>query len=65
MSAELEEVSHELERDRKKRVHVLVFEDDWNELGLMYGDAVKRGNVIRMILRDYVKRIRAKAEQKL
>ncbi len=65
MSAEVEEVSSELDGDPKKRVHVLVYERDWERLGELYGSAVKRGNVIRMLLRDFLRRLEAKAEQKL
>jgi len=65
MTTELEEVSHELSPDAKKRVHVLVYEKDWERLGELYGSAVKRGNVIRMLLRDFLRRLEAKAEQKL
>ncbi len=65
MSAEIEEVSNELDGDPKKRVHVLVYERDWERLGELYGSAVKRGNVIRMLLRDFLRRLEAKAEQRL
>ncbi len=51
--------------EEKRRVHVLVYASDWEKLGLMYGDSVKRGNVMRMLLRDYIKRIEAKREQRL
>ncbi len=51
--------------EEKRRVHVLVYASDWEKLGLMYGDSVKRGNVMRMLLRDYIKRIEAKWEQRL
>ena len=60
-----EEVSREVSAEEKRRVHVLVYASDWEKLGLMYGDSVKRGNVMRMLLRDYIKRIEAKREQRL
>ena len=51
-----EAVNHEVSLgEEKRRVHVLVFSSDWEKLGLMYGDSVKRGNVMRMLLRDYIK----------
>ena len=65
MTAELEEVSHETSTDKKIRVHVLVHEKDWNRLGELYGSAVKRGSIVRMLLRDFLRRLEAKAEQKL
>jgi len=61
----MEEVNHEVSAEEKRRVHVLVYSSDWEKLGLMYGDSVKRGNVMRMLLRDYIKRIEAKREQRL
>ena len=65
MSDQLHEVSGELDGDPKKRIHVLVYVRDWERLGELYGDSVKRGNVMRMLLRDFVKRIDNRAEQKL
>jgi hypothetical protein len=60
------EVNHEVSLgEEKRRVHVLVYSSDWEKLGLMYGDSVKRGTVMRMLLRDYIKRIEAKREQRL
>ena len=63
----MEEVNYEVSSagEEKRRVHVLVYASDWEKLGLMYGDSVKRGNVMRMLLRDYIKRIEAKREQRL
>lgn len=51
--------------DPKLRVHVLVYKSDWEKLVRYYGSAMKRGNVVRMLLRDFIKRIESKAEQKL
>lgn len=65
MSTDLEEVSHEVSGDKKVRVHVLVYEKDWERLGELYGSAVKRGSIVRMLLRDFLRRLEAKAEQKL
>lgn len=65
MSTELEEVSSETSGDKKLRVHVLVYEKDWDRLGQLYGSAVKRGSIVRMLLRDFLRRLEAKAEQKL
>ena len=65
MSEQLEVIQGGAQGEEKRRVHVLVYASDWEKLGLMYGDSVKRGNVMRMLLRDYIKRIEAKREQRL
>lgn len=59
------EASYEQDADAKRRIHVLVYASDWDWLGRTYSDSVKRSNVIRRLLRDYRKRIEAKAEQQL
>jgi len=51
--------------DRKIRVHILVYEQDWEWLGITYGSALKRGNIVRMLLRDFKRRMEAKVEGKL
>ena len=51
--------------DKKIRVHILVYEQDWEWLGITYGSALKRGNIVRMLLRDFKRRMEAKAEAKL
>jgi hypothetical protein len=51
--------------DKKMRVHILVFEEDWNWLGITYGSALKRGNIVRMLLRDFKRRMEAKVEGRL
>jgi hypothetical protein len=51
--------------DKKIRVHILVFEEDWDWLGITYGSALKRGNIVRMLLRDFKRRMEAKVEDKL
>lgn len=51
--------------DKKMRVHILVFEDDWEWLGVTYGSALKRGNIVRLLLRDFKRKMEAKAEAKL
>ena len=65
MSARTRRGLHQLSGDPKRRVHVLVYKKDWERLGELYGSAVKRGNVIRMLLRDFLRRVEAKAEQSL
>jgi hypothetical protein len=51
--------------DKKIRVHILVFESDWEWLGVTYGSALKRGNIVRLLLRDFKRKMEAKAEEKL
>ena len=51
--------------DKKIRVHILVYEQDWEWLGITYGSALKRGNIVRMLLRDFKRRMEAKAEARL
>jgi hypothetical protein len=51
--------------DKKMRVHILVYEEDWEWLGITYGSALKRGNIVRMLLRDFKRRMEAKVEGKL
>ena len=65
MSEQLAVIPGGAQGEEKRRVHVLVYSSDWEKVGLMYGDSVKRGNVMRMLLRDYIKRIEAKREQRL
>ena len=47
-----------------QRVHILLFKEDWEKLGLLYGDSVKRGQIVRMIVRRYVRDIAARVEQR-
>jgi hypothetical protein len=51
--------------DKKIRVHILVYEQDWEWLGITYGSALKRGNIVRLLLRDFKRKMEAKAEEKL
>jgi hypothetical protein len=51
--------------DKKIRVHILVYEQDWDWLGVTYGSALKRGNIVRMLLRDFKRRMEAKVEGRL
>jgi hypothetical protein len=51
--------------DKKIRVHILVYEQDWEWLGITYGSALKRGNIVRMLLRDFKRRMEAKVEGRL
>jgi hypothetical protein len=59
------EAEHSTPGDKKIRVHILVFESDWDWLGTTYGSALKRGNIVRLILRDFRRKMEAKVEDKL
>lgn len=51
-------------RDEKARVHILVYQSDWDDLGVIFGGKLPRSEAIREILRSYIDNIRAKvAEQ--
>lgn len=50
--------------EKTRRVHILLYEDDWATLGSLYGDTVKRGQVIRALVRAHVRGIRARVEQR-
>jgi hypothetical protein len=51
--------------EEKRRVHILVFSSDWEKLKQIYPDSVKLSSVMRTMLRDYVKRIEARRDQRL
>jgi hypothetical protein len=50
--------------EKTRRVHILLYENDWQTLGSLYGDTVKRGQVIRALVRAHVRGIRARVEQR-
>lgn len=50
--------------EQTKRVHVVLYADDWEQLGVLVGDSVARGQVIRALVRNYVRSIRARVDQK-
>ena len=50
--------------EKTRRVHILLFEEDWQTLGSLYGDTVKRGQVIRALVRAHVRGIRSRVEQR-
>lgn len=50
--------------EKTRRVHILLYEDDWQTLGSLYGDTVKRGQVIRALVRAHVRGIKARVEQR-
>ncbi len=46
------------------RVHLMLFREDWEWLSA-YAGSVPKGNVLRDLLRDFRRKIEAKAEQRL
>lgn len=49
---------------RTRRVHIVVYEEDWQKLGLFYPDSIKRSSVIRSLLHAYVAKIEGEAERR-
>ena len=45
------------------RVHIQLYERDWERLLSFYGGNVKRSSVVRELVHNWVKRIDARAEQ--
>jgi len=50
--------------ERLRRIHIQVYEDDWQFLLLAFGDQTKRSAVIRDIVRDFVKNARERAQRR-
>ena len=51
--------------NRLKRVHISVFASDWEALTRLYGESIKRGTVIRTLIKDYRTRVETEGEEKL
>ena len=49
--------------DALLRVHIQLYERDWERLLSFYGGKVKRSSVVRELVHSWVKKIEAKAEQ--
>jgi hypothetical protein len=49
--------------DALLRVHIQLYERDWQRLLSFYGGKVKRSSVVRELVHSWVKKIEAKAEQ--
>lgn len=49
--------------DKLVRVHLQLYENDWNDLGVFFGGSTKRSAVVRDVIRDFVKHTKAKAAQ--
>ncbi len=50
---------------RQKRVHIRVYASDWEALEKLYGKGIKRGTVVRTLIRDYRTRVETEGEKKL
>jgi hypothetical protein len=49
--------------DKLLRVHIQLYESDWNRLLAYYGGQVKRSSVVRELVHNFILRIDAKAQQ--
>jgi len=52
------------EGDSQLRVHLWLFESDWNELKLMYADNIGPSKFVRLVVRQALKRVREKTNGK-
>jgi hypothetical protein len=50
-------------REEKARVHILLYEDDWQELETLFGKSVGRSAAIREIVHNAVALIKAKVQE--
>ena len=48
-----------------KRVHISVYRSDWQALTKLYPKGIKRGTVVRTLIRDYRTRVETEGESKL
>lgn len=48
------------EGDLQKRVHLWLFEADWDELKSMYGDSIGPSKFVRLVVRQALKKVREK-----
>ncbi len=51
-------------KDDKTRVHIHLYTDDWNALGVIFGSSLGKSEAVRNIVHDYIKRITAKSAPK-
>jgi len=49
--------------DDKERVHVLLYRDDWDLLGVLFGKSLGRSKAVREIIRQHLNIIRAKTAE--
>jgi hypothetical protein len=48
------------EGDTQARIHVWLFESDWHELKLMYGENIGPSKFVRLVVRQALKKVREK-----
>lgn len=48
------------EGDPQRRVHIWLFESDWDELKLMYGESFGPSKFVRLVVRQALKKVREK-----
>lgn len=48
------------EGDPQKRVHLWLFESDWDELKLLYGDSIGPSKFVRLVVRQALRKVREK-----
>lgn len=52
------------EGEAQKRVHIWVFESDWEELTLMYGSTIGPSKFVRLAIRQVLKKVRERQNAK-
>ncbi len=52
------------EGDPQKRVHVWLFESDWQELTSMYGETIGPSKFVRLVVRRALRNVQEKASAK-
>ena len=48
------------EGDPQKRVHLWLFESDWDELKSLYGDSIGPSKFVRLVVRQALRKVREK-----
>ena len=48
------------EGDPQKRVHLWLFESDWDTLKLLYGDSIGPSKFVRLVVRQALRKVREK-----
>lgn len=48
------------EGDPQLRIHLWLFESDWQELKLLYGDNIGPSKFVRLVVRQALKKVREK-----
>lgn len=53
-------VPRKREGDPQKRVHLWLYESDWDELKSLYGDSIGPSKFVRLVVRQALKKVREK-----